>query len=284
MLLLFGTGKTRLDARMLTSETPCDHCQQENTYGAITESTYFHIFWIPILPISKETVVVCQHCKKAYHEKELPPYLQKALTQSYEQQPVKHKFWEYFGCLGISAIIAFFVITAVFAIFYNLIKGQPDSPASSDSYYHTEGTAPPENTRSEPVLPLWLQTLEKDRRKANYFPEATEQALEHRIFECLESNLATAKKGDIAYYTKVQDNKILVLVGAFNLESYTGQQRDSFYSRINECLDKVLPSEEQQRYVGIFKGKTYYYQQNNTTQKDTVQTKSPELLRAFYTE
>ena len=70
MLFFFGTKGKGLDSFPIDST--CDNCNQSLQRVHVFQK-YFHIFWIPTIPIGKQTVLVCMHCKKAIHEKEMSP-------------------------------------------------------------------------------------------------------------------------------------------------------------------------------------------------------------------
>jgi len=50
----------------------CTHCGNTDTLLCSVFSRYFSLFWIPVFPIGKTSVTVCQHCKQTLTSRELP--------------------------------------------------------------------------------------------------------------------------------------------------------------------------------------------------------------------
>ena len=44
-------------------ECNCEHCNHSQQLVHVSQR-YFHIFWIPVLPLGKKSLIECQHCKK----------------------------------------------------------------------------------------------------------------------------------------------------------------------------------------------------------------------------
>ena len=65
MIFLFGSRSSKIDAFNL-SNCACPNCQSIGTLNAFTFSKYFHIFFIPFMPIGTKTVAECSHCLKTY--------------------------------------------------------------------------------------------------------------------------------------------------------------------------------------------------------------------------
>jgi hypothetical protein len=70
MLFFFGTKGKGLDS--FPVESICEICNQSQHRVHVFQR-YFHIFWIPTLPIGKQSVLECQHCRKCTLEKEMSP-------------------------------------------------------------------------------------------------------------------------------------------------------------------------------------------------------------------
>lgn len=50
----------------------CAHCGTVGALSSTIFSRYLHLFWIPVLPIGKTSVTVCQHCQQTLREREMP--------------------------------------------------------------------------------------------------------------------------------------------------------------------------------------------------------------------
>ncbi len=70
MLFFFGTKNTGVS--VAPAEITCESCNQSQQRVYVFQK-YFHFCWIPTFPLSKQSVLECQHCKKTILEKEMSP-------------------------------------------------------------------------------------------------------------------------------------------------------------------------------------------------------------------
>lgn len=85
MIFLFGTGTSRL----LTFPLPtvaCTYCGTQGQLSVTVFSRYFSVFWIPVFPIGKVSVTVCEHCKQTLTSKEPLPETYRLPVQTVQQQ------------------------------------------------------------------------------------------------------------------------------------------------------------------------------------------------------
>lgn len=66
MILFFGT-RTRM--RVLgTGSFPCPNCLASRAYQRQSARTWFHLFWIPIVPLGQaQEAVLCTVCGGQWH-------------------------------------------------------------------------------------------------------------------------------------------------------------------------------------------------------------------------
>lgn len=60
MIIIFGTRSTALDQQ--PTGRSCPACKQEQSLFLLPYQNYFHIFWIPFFPTSKDYYAACSHC------------------------------------------------------------------------------------------------------------------------------------------------------------------------------------------------------------------------------
>lgn len=54
---------------------PCDHCgHMQHVVGGIQR--YFHVYWIPVFPTSKDVIASCLHCKRTRYGSELIDFVE----------------------------------------------------------------------------------------------------------------------------------------------------------------------------------------------------------------
>ncbi|MFX0557424.1 zinc-ribbon domain-containing protein [Maribacter sp. CXY002] len=78
MILFFGTRPGKKHSKQI-QDVNCPFCKQASTLTLVTQSTYFHLFWIKLFKISTVSYVECHHCKKVYIEEEFNNEMRNAL-------------------------------------------------------------------------------------------------------------------------------------------------------------------------------------------------------------
>jgi hypothetical protein len=69
-MIVFGTrGKAVPGPRKQGVVCPSCGKEEHATYGVLR---YFHVFWIPVFPTTRQAMMECLHCKKVLRGKEVP--------------------------------------------------------------------------------------------------------------------------------------------------------------------------------------------------------------------
>ena len=65
MIIFFGVRSVVRDDDLSPSQTAtCPRCGTHTQLRPRTARSYFHLFWIPLIPVSKpQSVLECPHCK-----------------------------------------------------------------------------------------------------------------------------------------------------------------------------------------------------------------------------
>lgn len=64
MLIIFGTKRMKAQNLGPVSDTICGNCNNPVAYQLYQQRQWFHIFWIPIIPISNKHFVLCPICSR----------------------------------------------------------------------------------------------------------------------------------------------------------------------------------------------------------------------------
>ncbi|MCB0364063.1 MAG: zinc-ribbon domain-containing protein [Bdellovibrionaceae bacterium] len=67
-MLIFGVKNKVISSKPV--DVVCTECTRTEQ-RVHTFQRYFHFFWVPVFPLSRQSVLECQHCKKVTLEKEL---------------------------------------------------------------------------------------------------------------------------------------------------------------------------------------------------------------------
>jgi hypothetical protein len=81
----------------------CPACGTEGSVRLHVLQKYSHILWIPLFPLGKSGVTVCDHCKQALEGKELTPASQSLFSAVKGQH--KTPVWMFTGLAIIAALI-----------------------------------------------------------------------------------------------------------------------------------------------------------------------------------
>lgn len=105
-MIIYGTKAKVIKTSSI--DTACESCDKSQHYLHFVQK-YFHIFWIPVFPLSKEAILECQHCKKVTGQKEMTVQ-QKNMVKS-KRGDVKAPVYMYLGTLLIAALIGWSVFS-----------------------------------------------------------------------------------------------------------------------------------------------------------------------------
>jgi hypothetical protein len=109
-MIIFGTRSKILKGN--GTRTNCSYCESTDTVSLVFVLKYFHVFWIPMFPLSKTGVSQCSHCKQVLYNNQMPDHL-KAV---YQQEKARAKTpWVYrLGLILIGLFFAFVVASIIF--------------------------------------------------------------------------------------------------------------------------------------------------------------------------
>jgi hypothetical protein len=215
MFFIFGTRKSKLKSTRLSGDTECPNCQQKNTMVSATYGNYIHIFWIPLIPFSKFTVVACEHCRTLYDEQEFNSEMKSEIEATNEVDPPKRPIWHGCGCLLIVAMFAIGGCTA----FVGWLK-------SDDA----------ETTEEEFEDPRQAM-LAGDLELVTNNPDPYQDSLAFFLKNCMASSIDGIDVHRIEYYTKINGYRLLILTKVSDFKGVSRSSRKEFVHALDDCLD-----------------------------------------------
>ncbi|MGS2738198.1 zinc-ribbon domain-containing protein [Sinomicrobium sp. M5D2P17] len=227
MLIFFGTRASKIKTKRIGGNTECPYCKNINTFVATTFGKYFHIFWIPLFPFSKTTILECSHCKKNYAEHELPEDLKRALVKSNELDPPKRPLWHGCGCLMMGSVLLLIGLFSIAgAIFWSNKDVETEIDARSIS-------------------------LHNDIEKTTSHPDSKTDSISYRLKNCMDQSIYGIDTEKIKYFSKVKEDKLLVLLKATHLKKVEASSRKELVSAVEDCLANFINSGNYQVYIGV---------------------------------
>lgn len=108
-MIIFGLRSG--NAKQVTQgSSDCTHCGTPQSVQFHFHVRYFHIFWIPLIPLYKTGVSQCGHCKQVLTKNELPPFLQASYAEARKKAKTPLKYYSWL------MIAALFFVFALFAV------------------------------------------------------------------------------------------------------------------------------------------------------------------------
>lgn len=220
-MIIFGSRGSKI-ADLTINGTTCSHCGQQDTQKVSVFGRYFHIFWIPILPIGKKVFSECTHCKKTIEENDFSPEL-KQQYQALAAQ-VKRPIWHSLGCLGVASIIGINIILGIIAMIWGV------------------------NQKTDARDTLLRADLKKMTTSPSFEADSVSFKLK-QTFDKLDASMLDPSAFE--YYSTVENNKLLVLVKVPDLKKVAQEKRVHLTNIVEKLLDRQAGLAGKERYIGV---------------------------------
>ncbi|WP_108808858.1 zinc-ribbon domain-containing protein [Aquimarina spinulae] len=230
MLFFYGLNSSILKSKKLNN-TKCPYCQTENSFTVTIFGKYFHIFWVPVFPISKTSTAKCSHCKKKYSEREFSSEMKTSLFKENQLNPVKTPIWHAIGCLVPVLLILVFILFIVFTIMFHSNNNVAPKPEDTDP--------------RKILLQRDMNTLIEN--KASEL-DSTSLLLKNCATHYLNKGINTDK---IKYFTKQNMDKLLVLLEIRDLKKIKVKSRKQLITLVEYCLEDIDLNKVNHYYIGI---------------------------------
>lgn len=84
MIFFFGTGTSIISSFELAGVS-CVNCGTRNSVFITVYSRYLHLFWIPVLPMGKNSMSKCGHCQQVLEAKQMPAAYREPALEAQQQ-------------------------------------------------------------------------------------------------------------------------------------------------------------------------------------------------------
>lgn len=99
-MIIFGISSSERAGTALTDR--CPHCGERNLVGS-RRFRYFHLFWLPVIPLGSAVAVTCEHCQLAMEKADLEPAQKDRAVQGCRD--LKRPRWHFIGTLVVAGLI-----------------------------------------------------------------------------------------------------------------------------------------------------------------------------------
>ncbi|MFD0796197.1 zinc-ribbon domain-containing protein [Maribacter chungangensis] len=228
MIYFFGTRASKIKQRKLR-KTVCPYCSTQDSFVVSTYSRYFHFFWIPIIPLFKTNVAECSHCKKSYSLSEFTPEMQRALDRENQTNPAKRPLWQGCGCI---ILVLFFTIMMSLSFYGVYLRSQGD-----DTY----------TVKTDARMELLLADMDQ----MSSLLHREKDSVSFLLKECVDYDLLGGlDTKEIGYFTKQQNDKLLVLLRVENIKKIKPEFRKDILTVVEDCLSQQ-ELDVTEIYIGI---------------------------------
>ena len=99
--IIYGQSKAAIGVDEVLVK--CPSCEKDSWADLMVESLYFHIFWLPVFPFTKDANLICQECGlKRYGLS----FSSKVISTYQEiKQKFRHPLRTYVGIIVIGALV-----------------------------------------------------------------------------------------------------------------------------------------------------------------------------------
>lgn len=217
-MIIYGSRASRLGS-FDVENTKCQHCESYSTQHVSFFGKYAYLYWIPIFPIGKVAVAECTNCLKTIEKNEFPADLKGAAEEAKAQ--IKSPWWHWIGVLIIAALVAILSLTG----------------PSED------------NNDSRNIF------LKEDLTKLTGSPSLESDSISFRIKSLFDILVSDEMDPDsYTYYTRVEDERALILVQIPDLEDVEKSSRTQVIELMEMYTDEAATLQGKQIYIGVHGG------------------------------
>lgn len=213
-MIIFG-GRASNIGNFDIPNSKCSYCEEGNTQRISVFGKYAHIFWIPIFPIGKKAVAECTHCKRTIEQKEFSPELKSLYKEN--KKKAKRPFWHWFGVGSFGLFVSLLLIIGVTA---------EEDPRSN-------------------LLDAALASMVSN-------PTMESDSISYKIKQVFDNFTSEEiEPSEFKYFTKVEDDKALVLVQIPKLRKVEKEGRAQAMEMIEMITDNQQILEGKDLYIGV---------------------------------
>jgi hypothetical protein len=104
-MFFFGVKSKSIKKGMLTN-IHCEYCDEESDMEYNFLQKYFHLYFVPFIPLKRRTEVSCENCGLTYEGKEITKEINTKLNRVKDRHPIRTPIWAF---SGIIILTLFFV-------------------------------------------------------------------------------------------------------------------------------------------------------------------------------
>jgi hypothetical protein len=103
-MFFFGTKKKVVKSGQI-SNVVCLNCKENVSMWYTVQSSYFHLYWIPMFPFKKRTHVECLDCEVLVESKSFSEPIKNILQRENELKAANNPIWMFSGLIVLCVLI-----------------------------------------------------------------------------------------------------------------------------------------------------------------------------------
>lgn len=185
-MFFYGVKSKSIKIGKLTN-IHCNYCDKESKMEYEIEQKYFHLYFIPFIPLKKRTTVCCENCWTVFEKKHFSNDINIKLNRANDRNPVRTPIWTFSG----SILLALLIVWAFWQSGrHEVTEGDYIKNPKKGDVYFTE-THPAEYT----TIYSTLRIDKVDKANVYFTYNDTSVTKYTKVFGILNERYYTSKKG-----------------------------------------------------------------------------------------
>lgn len=232
--IVFGTKATKLTEKRLNANTSCPYCQRKSSFIVNGKANYFHLFWIPVIPLGKELYVQCVYCHNKYFKKDFAEDVKKAVQLENIRRPIWHFI--------VPAFLLFKIVFALFMFGYFYVEDMMQE-AEHEKIKAAEAVKVEERK----------QVFANDKKSMQFKPSLATDSISYKIKQEFPFAEYTINAEQVALFSKIEDNKLLLLIDVKEKGALIEAEGCVLVSQIKNFLIHKYPKKRFDYFIALYK-------------------------------
>lgn len=229
--VIFGVRDSKLKSKPVAGNTTCSKCNSVGSFDVKGTASYFHLFWIPIIPLMNEIEFVCRNCGQHHYKKTAP----KPLLASYNTMPLKRPWWHFL----VLAFLAYKIVSLLIVLAYYEVDSMIQK---------SENETKIENQNEE--RQFHLEQLNADFANASNSPLFENDSISYLLHTKVDFGNYEINGDEVKINSTVKNNMVLTL---FQIDKFNIVETADQYLFLKDVRDIINKSYEQpfNAFIGV---------------------------------
>lgn len=165
----------------------CEYCDEVSDMEYDFQQKYFHLYFIPFIPLKKKIFVCCENCYTVYDKKHIYRDIEIKLNRVKDRHPIRTPIWSF---SGVIILVVFFTWAIWQSGRHDVVEGDYiKNPKKGDVYWVEH------HPKQYTTIYTTLRIDKVDKDKVYFTHNDTSVTKYTKVFSILEDRRYTDKKG-----------------------------------------------------------------------------------------